>query len=93
MLKQKQQCLIGIKNHKAQPSGFRPDKTRALNGLKNIPGKACVKRVHIGIEEKHIKHRILTGESLFTLFVSLTYAYHSLMTLLNKIIILNIERA
>ena len=31
------------------PSGFRPDKTRAasfLNGFKNIPGKACVKRVH-----------------------------------------------
>ena len=29
--------------------GFRPDKTRAasfLNGFKNIPGKACVKRVH-----------------------------------------------
>ena len=28
---------------------FRPDKTRAasfLNGFKNIPGKACVKRVH-----------------------------------------------
>ena len=35
--------------HKAQPSGFRPDKTRAvsfLNGFKSIPGKACVKRVH-----------------------------------------------
>ena len=35
--------------HEAQPSGFRPDKTRAasfLNGFKNIPGKACVKRVH-----------------------------------------------
>ena len=30
-------------------SGFRPDKTRAtsfLNGLKNIPGKACVNKVH-----------------------------------------------
>ena len=29
--------------------GFRPDKTRAasfVNGFKNIPGKACVKRVH-----------------------------------------------
>ena len=28
---------------------FRPDKARAarfLNGFKNIPGKACVKRVH-----------------------------------------------
>ena len=32
-----------------QPSGFRPDNTRAasfLNCFKNIPGKACVKRVH-----------------------------------------------
>ena len=31
------------------PSGFRPDKTRPasfLNGFKNIPGKACVKRIH-----------------------------------------------
>ena len=31
------------------PTGFRPDKTRAasfLNGFKNIPGKACDKRVH-----------------------------------------------
>ena len=31
------------------PSGFRPDKTHAasfLNGFKNIPGKACVNRVH-----------------------------------------------
>ena len=30
-------------------SGFRPDETRAaslLNGFKNIPGKACAKRVH-----------------------------------------------
>ena len=30
-------------------SWFRPDKTCAasfLNGFKNIPGKACVKRVH-----------------------------------------------
>ena len=29
--------------------GFRPNKTRAasfFNGFKNIPGKACVKRVH-----------------------------------------------
>ena len=39
-------------NHEVQPSGFRPDKTRAasffffLNGFKNIPGKACVNRVH-----------------------------------------------
>ena len=32
-----------------EPSGLRPDKTRAasfLNGVKNIPGKACVKRIH-----------------------------------------------
>ena len=48
-----------------QPSGFRPDKTRAtsfLNSFKNIPGKACVNRVHnnmllwtleISIREKH----------------------------------------
>ena len=38
-----------VQNHEAQPSGFRPDKTRAasfLNGFKNIPGKACVNRVH-----------------------------------------------
>ena len=31
------------------PSGFRPKETRPasfLNGFKNIPGKACVKRVH-----------------------------------------------
>ena len=34
-----------VENHEAQPSGFRPDKTRAasfLNGFKNIPQKACV---------------------------------------------------
>ena len=39
--------LSGLKP--AQPSGFRPDETLAasfLNGFKNIPGKACVKRVH-----------------------------------------------
>ena len=54
------------------PTGFRPDKTRAasfLNGFKNIPGKACVKRVHnndafvnVGNQhtKKNIKHRILT---------------------------------
>ena len=36
-------------NREAQPRSFRPDKTRAasfLNGFKNIPRKACVKRVH-----------------------------------------------
>ena len=35
--------------HEAQLTGFRPDKTRAaifLDGFKNIPGKACVNRVH-----------------------------------------------
>ena len=32
------------------PRGFRPGKTRAvsfLSGFKNIPGKACVKRVQV----------------------------------------------
>ena len=36
-------------NHEVQPSGFRPDKTGAvsfINSFKNIPGKACGKRVH-----------------------------------------------
>ena len=36
---------MGLKNHEAQSSGYRPDKTRAasfLNGLKNTLGKACV---------------------------------------------------
>ena len=55
-----------------QPSGFRPDKThtaRFFNGFKNIPGKACVKRVHnndafvnVGnyiAYKKNIKQRIL----------------------------------
>ena len=49
----------------AQPNGFRPDKTRAarfLFGFKNIPGEACVNKVHnnyvlrtleIRIREKH----------------------------------------
>ena len=64
-LKHKQQCFIGIQNHEAQPSGFRPDKTRAasfLNGFKNIPGKACVKRVHNNDAFVSVgnKHRILT---------------------------------
>ena len=38
-----------LKPRGAAKHGFRPDKTRAasfLNGFKNIPGKACVKRVH-----------------------------------------------
>ena len=36
-------------NHEAQLSGFRRDNIRAasfLNDFKNIPGKACVERVH-----------------------------------------------
>ena len=47
----------------AQPSGFRPDKTRAagfLNDFKNIPGKACVKRVNnnytfVSVGNKHTR--------------------------------------
>ena len=38
-----------IQNHEAQLSGFRSDKTLAasfLSGFRNIPGKACVNRVH-----------------------------------------------
>ena len=41
MFKYEQECFIGF--------SFRPDKRRAarfLNGFKNIPGKACVNRVH-----------------------------------------------
>ena len=37
-----------LKPPEAQPSCFRPDKTRAarfLNGFKNIPGKVCFKRI------------------------------------------------
>ena len=44
MFKNEQECFIGF-----APRGFRLDKTRAasfLNGFKNIPGKACVDRVH-----------------------------------------------
>ena len=55
-----------IRQHEAQPSGFKPDKTRAvsfLNGFKNIPGKACVNRAHnnsyYALLHKHTRHRIL----------------------------------
>ena len=56
-----------VYNHEAQPSGFRPDKTRAtrfLNGFKNIPGKACVNRVHnnyalVNVENLHTKKHSL----------------------------------
>ena len=44
-----------------QPSGFRPDKTRAasfLNGFKNIPGNACVKRVHNNDAFVNVEHLI-----------------------------------
>ena len=50
-------------NHEAKLSGFRLDKTHAaifLNDFKNIPAKACVKRVHnndafLNIENKHTR--------------------------------------
>ena len=68
-----QQCFIRIKNPRR--SGFRPDKTRAaasfLNSFKNIPGKACVKRVHnndafVNVAyEKNIKHRILIRKRFY----------------------------
>ena len=38
-LKHKQQCFVGIDPVKKGAASF-------LNGFKNIPGKACVKRVH-----------------------------------------------
>ena len=52
--------------YRVAPRGFRPDKTRAasfLNGFKNIPGKACVNRVHnnyafVNVNTRE-KHRIL----------------------------------
>ena len=49
MFKTQAGVFYRVLNPDAQPSGFRPDKTRAasfLNGFKNIPGKACVNRVH-----------------------------------------------
>ena len=53
-------------NHEALLSGFRPDKTRAasfVNGFKNIPGKACVKRVHnndafVNVGNEHMRKLI-----------------------------------
>ena len=52
-----------------QPSGFRPEKTRAasfLNGFKNIPGKAFVKRVHnnnpfVNVGNKHTRKTLNTA--------------------------------
>ena len=49
MFKKRTGVFYRVSNHEAQPSGFRPDKTRAasfLKGFKNIPGKACVNGVH-----------------------------------------------
>ena len=51
------------------PSGFRPNKTRAeslLNGPKNIPGKACVNRVHnndafVNVGNKHTRKTFNTA--------------------------------
>ena len=43
MFKNEQECFIGFKTTRST------DKTRAasvLKGFKNIPGKACVNRVH-----------------------------------------------
>ena len=47
--KTRAEVFYQVENQKAQPSGFRPYKTRAtsfVNGLKNIPEKAFVSRVH-----------------------------------------------
>ena len=49
MFKKRAGVFYRAQSHEVQPSGFRPDKSRAasfLNGFKNIPGKACVNRVH-----------------------------------------------
>ena len=49
MFKKRAGLFYRFQNDKAKPSGFRPNKIRAasfLNCLKNIPGKACVNRVH-----------------------------------------------
>ena len=49
MFKKRAGVIYPVKNHEAQPSGFRPDKTRAatfFNGFKNTPGKSCVKSIH-----------------------------------------------
>ena len=42
-----------FKKRVGEPSGFRPDKTRAasfLNGFKNIPEKACVLGVRTKVQ-------------------------------------------
>ena len=50
MLKKRSSSVLsGFKTTRRSRVVYRPDKTRAasfLNGFKNIPGKACVKRVH-----------------------------------------------
>ena len=51
------------------PSGFSLDKTRAvsfLNGFKNIPGIACVDRVHnndafVNVGNKHTRRTLNTA--------------------------------
>ena len=53
----------------AKSSGFLPDKTRAasfLDGFKNIPGKACVKRTHnsdafVNVGKKHTRKTLNTA--------------------------------
>ena len=48
---------------------LNPDKTRAaslLNGFKNIPGKACVKRVHnndafVNVGNEHTRKTLITA--------------------------------
>ena len=62
-----------VLNHKAQPSGFRPYKTCAasfLNSFKNIPGKACVNRVHnnyafVNVGNRHTRKTPHTNEECF----------------------------
>ena len=57
----------------AQPSGSRPDNTRAasfLNGFKNIPGKACVNRAHnnyafVDVGNLHTRKTLHTNEECF----------------------------
>ena len=57
-----------------------------------------VRYLRLSSKESHLNFAYIfvyfvpTGESLFTLFASLTYAYHYLMTL-KRIKTLNIERA
>ena len=49
MFKKQAGVFYRVLKHEAQPSGFRPDKTRAAsfwNGFKSIPEKACVDRFH-----------------------------------------------